>query len=84
MGYRNNTYPYIQKISLNGVPGTIKEASQAYACLIKCLFLEAFYETYKIRAKATDVEDEEDALICVMEMGGRSSSCTVTKTGITS
>ena len=46
LGYREDTYPYIQKISLNGVRGTIKEASQAYACLIKCLFLEAFYDIY--------------------------------------
>lgn len=70
LGYREDTYPYIQKISLNGVRGTIKEASQAYACLIKCLFLEAFYDTYKIRAKATGVKDWEDSLICVMEMSG--------------
>lgn len=70
LGYREDTYPYIQKISLNGVRGTIKEASQAYACLIKCLFLEAFYDTYKIRAKATGVKDWEDSLICVMEMNG--------------
>ena len=70
LGYQENTYPNIQRISTNGVRGAIEEASEAYACLIKCLFLEAFYETYKIRAKATHITDTEDALICVKEMHG--------------
>lgn len=70
LGFNNNAYPILRSMSLNGVRGVQDTPSQIYACTLKCIFLEDFYERFKIRAKATPITDEEDALISVIEMAG--------------
>ena len=70
LNFTPNTYPGLLRVSTNGVRGIQEDASQVYACALKCLFLEQFYNTFHIRAKATPITDNEDALICVLEMSG--------------
>lgn len=70
LGFTSDTYPVLRSVSLNGVRGVQDTSSQIYACTLKCIFLEDFYERFKIRAKATAITDDEDALISVIEMAG--------------